>query len=173
MYGCFVSDPGDELVDIVDDADRVVGVATRREVRTRVLKHRCVSIVVRSSAGAVLIHRRSERKDLWPGFWDFCAGGVLAAGEGWEAGARRELAEELGVAGTLVVVGTATYRDDQVDEIARLYTVTHDGPFAFNDGEVVEAFFVTLDELAQRLQRDRFVPDSVALAWPLITGAHS
>ena len=56
------------------------------------LKHRCVSIVVRSSAGAVLIHRRSERKDLWPGFWDFCAGGVLASGEDWDEGARRELA---------------------------------------------------------------------------------
>jgi isopentenyldiphosphate isomerase len=163
-----MSDPGDELVDIVDDADRVIGVATRREVRARVLKHRCVSIVVRSSRGDVLIHRRSERKDLWPGFWDFCAGGVLAAGEGWEEAARRELAEELGVAAALTFVGTGTFRDAQVDEIARLYTTTHDGPFAFSDGEVVEAFFVTLGELAARLQRDRFVPDSVALAWPLI-----
>jgi isopentenyldiphosphate isomerase len=161
-------DPGDELVDIVDDGDRVIGVATRRAVRARVLKHRCVSIVVRSSAGAVLIHRRSERKDLWPGFWDFCAGGVLAAGEGWEDGARRELAEELGVAGDLTAVGAGTYRDAQVDEIARLYSVTHDGPFAFSDGEVVEAFFVTLEDLASRIARDRFVPDSVALVWPLI-----
>lgn len=167
-----MSDPGDELVDIVDEADRVIGVATRREVRARVLKHRCVSIVVRSSAGAVLIHRRSERKDVWPGFWDFCAGGVLAAGEGWENAARRELAEELGVelgpADALAFVGSATYRDASVDEIAHLYAVTHDGPFSFNDGEVVEAFFVSLDELALRLRRDRFVPDSVALVWPLI-----
>ena len=163
-----MSDPGDELVDIVDGADRVIGTATRREVRARVLKHRCVSIVVRSSRGEVLIHRRSERKDLWPGLWDFCAGGVLAAGEGWEDGARRELAEELGVSAALAAVGTAAYRDAQVDEIARLFMATHDGPFAFNDGEVVEAFFVTLDDLALRLQRDRFVPDSVALAWPLI-----
>jgi isopentenyldiphosphate isomerase len=163
-----VSDPGDELVDIVDAEDRVIGIATRRAVRKQVLKHRCVSILVRSSQGEVLIHRRSERKDLWPGFWDFCAGGVLAAGEGWEDGARRELQEELGVSGALVQVGTAAYRDAQVDEIARLFTVTHDGPFAFNDGEVVEAFFVTLDDLAARLRRDRFVPDSVALAWPLI-----
>lgn len=161
-------DSGDELVDIVDEADRVIGVATRREVRARVLKHRCVSILVCSSAGQVLIHRRSERKDLWPGFWDFCAGGVLAAGEGWEEAARRELAEELGVTGPLAFVGSATYRDAQVDEIARLYAVTHDGPFAFSDGEVVEAFFVTLEELAARLARYRFVPDSVALAWPLI-----
>jgi isopentenyldiphosphate isomerase len=163
-----MSDPGAELVDIVDDADRVVAVATRREVRARVLKHRCVFIAVRSSRGEVLIHRRSDRKDLWPGFWDLCAGGVLASGEDWDDGARRELAEELGVAGALAMVGTATYRDADVDVIARLYTVSHDGPFAFNDGEVVEAFFVTLDDLAARLARDRFVPDSVAIAWPLI-----
>jgi isopentenyldiphosphate isomerase len=163
-----MSDPGDELVDIVDDADQVVAVAPRREVRARVLKHRCVFIAVRSSRGEVLIHRRSDRKDLWPGLWDLCAGGVLASGEGWEEGARRELAEELGVAGTLAMIGAAAYRDAQVDEIARLYTVTHDGPFAFSDGEVVEALFVTLDALAVRVARDRFVPDSVAIAWPLI-----
>src|SRR5215813_15244489 len=102
-------DPGDELVDIVDDADRVIGVATRREVRAQVLKHRCVTIVVRSSRGEVLIHRRSERKDLWPGFWDFCAGGVLAAGEAWEEGARRELREELGVSAAPAAVGAAAY----------------------------------------------------------------
>jgi isopentenyldiphosphate isomerase len=163
-----MSDPGDEMVDIVDDADRVIGIATRRAVRAQVLKHRCVSIVVRSSRREVLIHRRSERKDLWPGFWDLCAGGVLASGEDWDEGARRELAEELGVAGVLAAIGSATYRDEAVDEIARLYSVTHDGPFAFSDGEVAEAFFVTLDDLAARITRDRFVPDSIAVAWPRI-----
>lgn len=162
--------PGDERVDIVDEADNVVGVAARRDVRARRLKHRCVFIVVRSTRGHVLIHRRSDAKDLWPGRWDLAAGGVLAAGEGWEDSARRELQEELGIASPLVPLGGGAYVDADVDEIAKIYAVRHDGPFAFRDGEVVEAFFVSLDDLAQRIERDPFVPDSVALVWPLIRG---
>jgi len=161
-------DPGDETVDIVDHAGRVLRVASRREMRARRLRHRCVFIVVRSSAGGVLIHRRSDRKDLWPGRWDLAVGGVLAAGEDWEPGAHRELREEIGVDGPLAALGDGAYRDDDVDEIGRVFTLSHDGPFAFNDGEVVEALFVTEAELARRLVRDPFVPDSVALAWPLI-----
>ncbi len=162
--------PGDERVDIVDEADNVVGVAARRDVRARRLRHRCVFIVVRSTRGHVLIHRRSDAKDLWPGRWDLAAGGVLGAGEAWEDSARRELMEELGIAAPMVALGGGSYSDAHVDEIARIYAVRHDGPFAFSDGEVVEAFFVSLDDLAQRIERDRFVPDSVALVWPLIRG---
>ena len=162
--------PAEERVDIVDGEDHVVGVATRRDVRARRLKHRCVFIVVRSSAGEVLIHRRSDAKDLWPGRWDLAAGGVLGAGEGWEDSARRELHEELGVTAPLAALGGGHYADGDVDEIAKIYAVRHDGPFAFSDGEVVEAFFVGLDELARRIARDPFVPDSVALVWPLIRG---
>ncbi len=156
-----------EMVDIVDDRDRVVRVVTRAEMRARRLKHRCVFIVVRSTKGEVLIHRRAETKDLWPGRWDMAVGGVLRAGEGYDQGAARELFEEVGVNAPLVPLGAATYQDQDVDEVARLYTATHDGPFAFTDGEVVEALFVTVDELAARIARDRFVPDSLKLAWPL------
>lgn len=157
-----------ELVDIVDDHDRLVRVVTRAEMRARRLKHRCVFIIVRSSKGEVLIHRRAETKDLWPGRWDLAAGGVLASGESYDQGAARELFEEVGVNAPLVKLGAATYQDQDVDEIARLYTATHDGPFAFTDGEVVEALFVAVAELATRIARDPFVPDSVKLAWPLI-----
>ena len=31
--------------------------------------------------GRLLVHRRSDDKDLWPGRWDLAVGGVVAAGE--------------------------------------------------------------------------------------------
>src|SRR3954447_5289866 len=92
-------DPAGELVDVVDDDGRVVRVVTRAEMRAGCLRHRCTFIVVRNTAGEVLIHRRSEDKDLWPGRWDLACGGVVTAGEAWEPAARRELAEELGIEG--------------------------------------------------------------------------
>ena len=92
-------DPGDELLDVVDEQDRVVGQATRREVRRRRLLHRFSSVFCRDPAGRLYVHRRTDDKDVYPGMYDMTAGGVLAAGETYLEAARRELAEELGVAG--------------------------------------------------------------------------
>src|SRR4029450_8207738 len=88
-------DPGDELMDVVDDLDRVVGRATRREVRRRRLLHRFSSVLCRDEAGRIYVHRRADDKDVYPGMYDMTAGGVLAAGETYLEAARRELAEEL------------------------------------------------------------------------------
>ncbi len=49
-----------------------------------------------------------------------------------------------------------------------MYVARDDGPFTFADGEVVEALFVSVDELRDRLAHDLFVPDSVAMLWPLL-----
>lgn len=160
---------GEELVDVVDEADRVVGTATRAEMREQRLRHRCTFVVVRSTAGEVLVHRRSDLKDLWPGHWDLCAGGVVGSGEDWEPAARRELAEELGVTdAVLEPLGAGTYEDLHVAEVARIWTTVHDGPFAFTDDEVVEARFVTLVELADLLAGQPFVPDSRAIVLPFL-----
>jgi isopentenyldiphosphate isomerase len=161
----------DEPVDVVDLDDHVVDTVSRAQMRTQRLRHRCTFVVVRSSAGDVLIHRRSDDKDMWPGRWDLAAGGVVSAGEEWEVAARRELAEELGVTvAELVPLGGGAYEDADVAELAKVWTAVHDGPFTFTDDEVVEAHFVSLDELAERMARDLFVPDSRALVYPLVTG---
>jgi hypothetical protein len=73
-------DPGDELLDVVDEQDRVVGQATRREVRRRRLLHRFSSVLCRDGAGRLYVHRRTDDKDVYPGMYDMTAGGVLAAG---------------------------------------------------------------------------------------------
>lgn len=161
----------DELVDVIGDDGEVERVATRAEMRAGRLRHRCTFVVVRSTRGEVLIHRRADHKDMWPGRWDLTCGGVVSAGEDWEPAARRELAEELGVSSPLVELGGGTlgYADDDVDEVARVWTTVHDGPFDFTDDEVVEACFVTLDELHERLARDDFVPDSRTLVVPLLS----
>jgi len=164
-----VPGPSDELVDVIGDDGAVVRVVTRAEMRRDRLRHRCTFVVVRSTSGDVLIHRRSDHKDLWPGRWDLACGGVVGAGEDWLVAAERELAEELGIAGIeLVDLARGAYRDSEVDEVTRAWQIIHDGPFTFTDDEVVEAVFVTPRELQQRLTRDPFVPDSVSLLGALI-----
>jgi 8-oxo-dGTP pyrophosphatase MutT (NUDIX family) len=160
----------DELVDVVDDDDVVVATVPRAVMRRERLRHRVSFVVIRATDGRILVHRRSDDKDVWPGRWDLAVGGVVTAGEPYDAAAERELAEEVGVTGVpLVSIGTGRYEDDDVRILARLYEAAWDGPFTFADGEVVEARFVTLPELHRRLAADSFVPDSVALLLPLLS----
>ena len=159
----------DELVEQLDPDGNVVRVVTRAEMRAGRLRHRCTFVVVRNTGGEVLIHRRSDDKDLWPGRWDLACGGVVTAGEEWLPAARRELAEELGIEGAeLTHLGDGSYTDHDVDEVARVWSTTWDGPITFADGEVVAAEFVTTDELRERVARDPFVADSPALVLPYL-----
>ena len=163
---------GDELVDVVDEFDNVIQVVPRRVMRADRLRHRAVFIAVVDGAGRLLVHRRSPHKDVWPSWCDIAVGGVVGVGENYIDAAHRELAEEIGVsAATLEEIDlgeSRAYDDDQVSLMARCYVVTSSGPFTFDDGEVVEAWWVHRDGLDDLLRRERFLPDSLKLLLPLI-----
>jgi 8-oxo-dGTP pyrophosphatase MutT (NUDIX family) len=131
--------------------------------------------MVTSPDGRLLVHRRSDAKDLWPGWWDMAVGGVVASGESYDAAARRELAEEIGVTAPDVIiepVGGDHYTDADVSLIGRCYVVTWDGPLHFADGEVAEARWVTRAEFAELRREHPFLPDSLALFAHLIEQFH-
>jgi isopentenyldiphosphate isomerase len=164
-----VGDPS-ELVDIVDAADNVIATVTRREMRERNLRHRGVAVLVMHPDGRLLVHRRADTKDVWPGRWDLAAGGVVAAGESYHDAAHRELAEELGVAAGLELIGTMAFADADVSVLAHTYVARHAGPVHFTDGEVSEARWVTWADLAALLSTQPWCPDSVTLALPVLLG---
>jgi 8-oxo-dGTP pyrophosphatase MutT (NUDIX family) len=87
----------DEIVAIVDADNDVVGTSTRREMRAKRLPHRSTYILVFNSQGQLYVQKRTLTKDLFPGYYDPAAGGVVLAGESYEESARRELEEEMGI----------------------------------------------------------------------------
>ena len=155
-----------ELVDVVDEDDRVVRTVTREEMRRHNLRHRAVYVVVRTSGREIVVHRRAEWKDVFPGAWDLCFGGVLGPGEAWDVAASRELAEEAGVDATPALLDEARWDDPPIN--ARVYVVDSDGPFPCPDGEVVELARVPIDEVATWVDGRRCCPDSVGLVLPLL-----
>lgn len=158
-----MSDPGDELVDVLDDDGRPVATVTRREMRARHLPHRVVYLLVFNRQGALFVHLRTPTKDVYPSHWDVAIGGVLAAGEPFPDGARRELAEELGVEGSLESPFPFRYADTDTVVHGMVYAVRHDGPFRLQPEEIVRGEFVDLPELDRRIARDRFCPDGLAV----------
>ncbi|MFE7566437.1 NUDIX hydrolase [Streptomyces sp. NPDC057539] len=87
----------DELVERVDEQDRVLAVVGRSEAVRRGWLHRIAATVCRDGEGRILVHRRSEHVPRFPGHYEAMVGGAIAVGETYEEAAGRELAEEMSV----------------------------------------------------------------------------
>jgi len=156
-------DPGEDLVDVLDGAGRTVGTATRREMRARRLPHRSVYVLVLNRAGELFVHLRTATKDVYPGHWDVAVGGVALAGEDFDAAARREAAEELGVPLDPEPLFPIRYTDAASDVHGMVYRAHHDGPFRLQAEEIVRGEFMPLDAVAARSAREPFCPDGLAV----------
>lgn len=159
-----------ELVEIIDRDGVVTGVVPRAQMRAERLRHRSVFIAVTNDDGDLLVHRRAEHKDVWPGWWDIAVGGVVGCDESFDDAARREFREELGTDTTPIqFIGSGAYEDDTVKLVAHCYVVVENGPFQFTDNEITEAHWVSADELDHWLRSKPFLPDSLALVLPRLS----
>jgi isopentenyldiphosphate isomerase len=156
-------DPSQEMVDVIDETGRTVGTVTRREMRTRRLPHRCAYLLVFNQRGELFIHLRTYGKDVYLSYWDATIGGVLAAGETYAEGARREAAEELGIEIEPEPLFALHYADAATVVQGMVYRVRHEGPFRLQPEEIVRGEFVSLDEVAVRIACEPFCPDGLAV----------
>ena len=97
--------PAGERVDLVNEKDEVVGTTTVGECLTKGLLHRAVAVLVIRSSGKFLLQRRSKNDRWHPGLWTISSTGHVKEGEAYDAAARREVREELGLSPRLKKVG--------------------------------------------------------------------
>jgi len=155
----------DEIIDIVDEQDRVVGQAPRSEAYAKGLRHRCVFVQARDAAGRVFVHRRTATKLVFPSLYDMFVGGVVGAGESYDEAALREAEEELGVTGLPRPEHLFTFLYD--DGPGRswwsaVYQVRCDLPVHPQVEEVAWHAFLPEEEVERRLTEWEWVPDGLA-----------
>ena len=150
-----------ELIDIYDAQGRKTGVAERSKAHgDNTLLHRAAHVLVFSADGRLLLQKRSLHKRIQPGKWDASVGGHLAAGEDFLTGARRELAEELGLPEDtpLEHLFDVEIRNEIESEDARVFKAVSEGPFEFQREEIDEVRFFTPEELCSPEHRQGFTP---------------
>jgi len=155
--------PADELVIIVDRDNNVVGSATREKMRADRLPHRCAYILVFNSRGELYVQKRTVIKDIYPGYWDPAAGGVMQVGESYEESAAREVGEELGVRGVeLRPLFDMWFEDERSAVWGRAFTCVYDGPLELQVEEVQFVEMMTpADVLRRAADGERFTPDGL------------
>jgi isopentenyldiphosphate isomerase len=128
----------EEIFDVVNERDEVIGQQPRSEVHRLGLMHRAVHVLVSNAAGQVFLQKRSMTKDRQPGLWDSSASGHVDAGEDYDACALRELGEEIGLH-----LSTAPERlfklaagADTDQEHVWVYRCEAEGPFRLHPEEI-------------------------------------
>ncbi|MCP3817250.1 NUDIX domain-containing protein [Streptomyces sp. A3M-1-3] len=154
----------DEILDIVDEQDRVVGQAPRGEATEKGLRHRCAFVLARDAGGRIFVHRRTATKLVFPSLYDMFVGGVVGAGESYDEAALREAEEELGVSGLPrpVPLFKFLYESPEHSWWSYVYEVRCDLPVNPQVEEVAWHGFLTEDEVERRLEEWEWVPDGLA-----------
>jgi len=136
--------PGDrysqEILEVVDHEDRVIGAERRGIIHARGLMHRSAQVLLFNSAGQLFLQKRSANKDEFPGLWDSSAAGHLNPGESYHACALRELEEELGIrhAGPLTRLFKIPASTETGYEHCTVFRCVSDSPITLQPEEVDE-----------------------------------
>jgi isopentenyldiphosphate isomerase len=157
--------PAEEILDIVDENDQVIGQSPRGRAYAEGLRHRCAFIQVRDAAGRLFVHRRTPAKLVFPSLYDMWVGGVVGAGESYDDAALREAEEELGVCGLPSPRFLFKFLYD--DGAGRswwsaVYEVRCDLPVRPQAEEVAWHDFLSEAEVERRLGEWEWVPDGLA-----------
>ncbi|MDI3408609.1 NUDIX hydrolase [Streptomyces cavernicola] len=154
----------EEIIDIVDEQDRVVGRSPRGEAYAKGLRHRCAFILARDAEDRIFVHRRTPTKLVFPSMYDMFVGGVVGAGESYDTAALREAEEELGVSGLPqpVPLFKFLYETDEHTWWSYVYEVRCELPVSPQVEEVAWHAFLTEAEVERRLGEWDWVPDGLA-----------
>ncbi len=123
--------------------------------------------IVRKKEGRmqVLLQKRSQNKDSFPGCWDTSSAGHLDAGEGFDEAALRELEEELGVSGVtpqFLFVQRQDYtshfhgkifHDREIDHVYILYLDWPEEVFSPEETEIEAVQWMDMEDVRAALRR--------------------
>jgi isopentenyl-diphosphate delta-isomerase type 1 len=119
----------DEVFDLVDENDQVIGSLARAEIHRRQLRHRAVHVFWLRGDGQLCLQRRSYAKDNCPGQVSTSCAGHVDSGESYLSAALRELAEEIGLRVAAIDLAEIDYAPCHADlghEFVRSYLVRGD-----------------------------------------------
>lgn len=141
----------DEMLDVVDDEDVVIGQAARPAVHEHGLLHRGVHVFLFSPEGRLLIQKRSASRAQYASLWDCSVSEHVTTGENYLQAAGRGLLEELGSTGVTLrpLVKFKLVYGENDNEISVLFEGRTDLIELHPDPEEIESIqWIKMDELA-------------------------
>src|SRR5436190_21869073 len=161
---------GEEIFDVVNEADEVIGRRPRGEVHQLGLMHRAVHVLVFNARGAIFLQKRSLKKDRQPGLWDSSASGHLDCGEDYDACAVRELREEIGLElnAPLERLFKLPASPETDQEHVWVYRCEAEGPFELNAEEIERGGWFAPEEVTRGIaERPEEFASALLVIWKI------
>ena len=145
----------DEYLDLVDEADRVIGKKLRSEFYAEGIKNfRVVNAFLVNSEGKLWIPRRTAQKRIFPLCLDMSMGGHVESGETYDEAFKRETQEELNInidKVTWKAIGQVTPHEHGTSAFSKVYEIRMDEAPAFNPDDYTEYFWLSPKELLEKI----------------------
>ncbi len=155
----------DEILDIVDEDDTVIGQASRSDIyRLGKSNFRVINAFLRNDRGQLWIPRRTATKRLFPLCLDVSIGGHVQSGETYEQAFKREAKEEL-----LLDIDSVAWRqlghlspyDSGVSAFMRGYEIRMNELTQYNRQDFMEGFWFKPAEILEMANRGEPMKDDL------------
>lgn len=144
-----------ELVDVVDLEDNLTGrIVTLDEAHREYLPHRIASVLVFTTDNKLLMQVARKRRDVF----DHTVGGHVSSNEDYEAAARREMIEEIGLDVPIRKIATGVvskekYPYKKLVHVFGVFTAQAPKDWTFEPTEEVERLEArSVEEIAQDME---------------------
>jgi len=145
----------DELLDLVDQSDNVIGSSLRSIVYEKGLSNfRVINCFLKNSNGELWIPRRTAQKRVFPLCLDVSMGGHVSSGESYEEAFMRELDEELNIKAHEISfneVGYFTPHEHKVSAFMKVYEIITDVSPLYNPNDFIKAEWLKPAVVIERL----------------------
>lgn len=113
----------------------------------------CSAVMVFNNEGKLALQKRAADDKRYPSRWDFTAAGHIEEGEAPEAGAIREMKEEIGIESPIEFV-VLLHLVDEVPYDLSVFKTHHDGPFTPDPKEVDEVRFFPIGKIKEMAAKE-------------------
>ena len=162
-----------EILDICDELGNPTGKTVERKIaHQQGILHRTAHVWIlrkKENKIQILLQKRSEQKDSFPGCYDISSAGHIPAGDNYGQSAVRELKEELGIVvreSELIDCGNRRFhfekifhgrlfKDNQVSKIFVLWKDLEEKDFVFVDHEVSEVKWLDFEKYYQDVKENK------------------
>jgi isopentenyldiphosphate isomerase len=157
----------DEMLDLVNDDDEVIGQMHRTEVHGKHLKnYRAINLFIVNSKGEIWIPRRTAHKKLYPLGLDFSCAGHVQSGDTYEETLKKEVMEELNIDIDQVEVrflGKMTPKDG-LSAFSMNYEIRRNEAPQYNPDDFIEYYWLRPEAVIERIENGDLAKSSLAPA---------
>ena len=141
----------DELLDLVDSQDKVVGHVLRSKMwENRISNVRVVNAFLMNEKNELWIPKRTAHKKIFPSCLDFSVGGFVMSGETYQQAFERETQEELNVDISLSnysFLFPLTPHEHKVSCFMHIYCIRTNSMPKYNKNDFDSSSWMSIDEL--------------------------